>query len=145
MTILNQDIPGIRGLTHEQNTGIFAYLDEYGNGALIRKEFMDVGTVLLLNLEQQTDTTTFVEKHLPSVFKSHFCQTLCKSVKSRKFESTIEMVLVLNAVIITAQDYPMLIGQEEVTETSIMEGVETIFTVVYIFKALIKIMAYGSN
>ena len=143
MTILKQDIPEIRGLSHEQNARIFAVLDKDGNGALDPDEFMDFGTVLLLNLEQQTEDTTFVEKHLPSVFKSHFYQSLCRTVKSKRFESSIEMILVLNAFIIAAQDYPMLVGKEEVTETDRMEGVETIFTLVYALEALLKIMVNG--
>ena len=142
MTILNQDIPEIKELSQEAKAIMFAFLDKNGDGTISQDEFMDFGSVLLLNLEQKKDYTTFVETHLPSVFRSGFYQTLCKSVKSKRFEYSVEAVLVLNAVIIAAEDYPMLAGHE-VTMTSRIEGSETIFTVVYIIEVMLKIMVSG--
>ena len=143
MTILNQDIPEIETFSQEQHATIFAFLDKDYDGTISKEEFLDFGSVLLLNLDHHIDDTTFVSTYLPSIFQSNSYQKLCKFVKSQTFEVSIEIVLILNAVIILAKDYPMLAGQEGVEETSRMEGVETIFTVVYTIEAVLKIMVYG--
>ena len=144
MTILNQDIPEIETFSQEQHTTIFAFLDKDDDGTISKEEFLDFGSVLLLNLDHHIyDGTTFVSTYLPSIFHSSSYQKLCKVVKSQRFEVAIEIVLILNAIIILAQDYPMLAGQEGVEEASRMEGVETIFTVVYSMEAVLKIMVYG--
>jgi hypothetical protein len=72
-------------------------------------------------------------------------------VKSTGFEYALDVVLVLNAVIIAFQDYPMLSGQDVTRDPhyndgyidTIWEFMETIFTVVYVLEAMLKIMVEG--
>ena len=144
MTILNQDIPEVHGLSHEEKTIMFAFLDKDGDGTISQDEFLEFGSVLLLNLTKKSHYATFVETNLPDVFQSNFYQTLSKAVKSNAFERTIEIVLVLNAVIIAAQDYDILLGHE-IDRVYRMEGAETVFTVVYVIEAMLKIMVNGWN
>jgi len=151
MTILNQDIPEILRLSGEEKSIIFGFLDKDGDNTISRDEFLEFGTVFLLKLEKKSDYATFVETRLPSISRSHFYQTLCKSVKSIRFESSVDIVLVLNASIVAAQDYPMLAGQDVSQDPSYQNGymdtvyekAETIFTVLYVIEAMLKIMVNG--
>eukprot|EP00584_Thalassiosira_punctigera_P014654 CAMPEP_0172548632 /NCGR_PEP_ID=MMETSP1067-20121228/17872_1 /TAXON_ID=265564 ORGANISM="Thalassiosira punctigera, Strain Tpunct2005C2" /NCGR_SAMPLE_ID=MMETSP1067 /ASSEMBLY_ACC=CAM_ASM_000444 /LENGTH=816 /DNA_ID=CAMNT_0013335873 /DNA_START=47 /DNA_END=2497 /DNA_ORIENTATION=+ len=157
MTILNQDVAEIQGLAADEMAIMYAILDKDGSNCISLDEFLGFGSVLLIKLSKSSDYATFVETHLPSIFGSSFYQTLCKSVKSKTFESVMEVILVLNAVIIAAQDYPVLVGQNVIHDVrnqvvvgnsnghidAVWEGAETVFTVVYVFEAMLKIMVYG--
>ena len=86
MTILNQDIPEVHGLSHEEKTIMFAFLDKDGDGTISQDEFLDFGSVLLLNLTKKSYYATFVETNLPNVFQSNFYQALSTAVKSIAFD-----------------------------------------------------------
>ncbi|KAL7534858.1 LOW QUALITY PROTEIN: hypothetical protein ACHAXR_006128 [Thalassiosira sp. AJA248-18] len=151
MTILNQDIPEIRGLSEDDKAIMFALLDKDGDREISRAEFAQFGSILLLNLTKLSEYATFVETNLPSIFRSNFYHQFSSIVKSKRFEYSIEVVLVLNAVIVAAQDYPILAGLDMSRDPHYRdgfidtrwEGVETIFTVVYVVEALSKIMVNG--
>lgn len=149
MTILNQDIPEVESMSEEEKRILFAFLDKDGDNTISRDEFMEFGSIFLISLEKGSAYATFVEIYLPSVFSSDFYQTLCKSVKSAGFEKVIDVVLVLNAGIVLAQDYPLLAGQDvsgsEYREGAmkVYETAETIFTVLYVSEAILKIMVNG--
>ena len=149
--ILNQDVPEIQRLSKDERGIIFAFLDKDGSSSISRNEFLDFGTILLLQLTKQSDYATFVELKLPHVHQSNWFQTLCKTVRSIGFEYFIDVSLVLNAVIIALQDYPLLVGQD-VTEDphfddgyidTIWELMETIFTAIYVLEATLKIIVEG--
>lgn len=112
-------------------------------------EFLDFSTVLLVSLAKKTDYSTFVEANFPSLFASNAWQTVCKTVKSKQFEYTIEWLLVLNAVLIAAQDYPQLAGLDATTDPTYREGnnvwedLETVFTVIYVVECVLKITVNG--
>ena len=151
ITILNQDIKEIRGMTREEQSILFAFLDKDGSNTINREEFLDFGSVLLVQLAKKSDYATFVETNLPLVFRSQSYQTLCKLVKSKRFDHVIEVLLVLNALVVAAQDYPMLAGEDVSLDPhykdgymdTIWENLETIFTVFYVIEATLKIMVNG--
>lgn len=151
MTILNQDMQEIGRLSQEEKSILFAFLDKDGDGTISRDEFLNFGSVLLLDLAKKSDYATFVETHWPSIFTSDFYQSLCNIVKSKRFENAVEVILVLNAFIIAAQDFPMLTGQDVENDPAyqdgyidtLYEGAETIFTILYVIEAMLKIMVNG--
>ena len=147
MTILNQDIADIRALSEDEKSILFAILDKDGNDSIDLNEFLEFGSVLLIKLAKKSDYDTFVQTHLPSIFASDFYQALCKAVKSKRFEHVIEIVLVLNGIQVAVQDYPQLAGQNVEQDpggmNTLWETVETVFTVVYVIEAMLKIMVNG--
>ena len=151
MLILNQDVPEIQKLSKDERSIIFAFLDKDGSSDIDLDEFLNFGKILLLDLAKKSDYATFVEVRFPRVNQSNWYQGLCKFVKSKGFEYALDIVLVLNAVIIAFQDYPMLSGQDVTRDPHYSDGyidtiwelMETIFTVVYVLEAMLKIMVEG--
>jgi len=144
ITILNQDIPEIGSLSRDQQSILFAFLDKDGNNVISRDEFLDFGSVLLLHLKKGSEYTTFVELHLPTLWRSNTYQAICKAVKSKQFDNGVEVVLVLNAVLSCAQDYPILTGQDShINPSTVWENFQTIFTLLYVVEASLKIIVNG--
>ena len=148
MTILNQDIPEIRGLSRDEEAILFAVLDKDGSNSISRDEFLNFGLVLLLSLSKRSEYMTFVEAHLPKLWNSPVYQALCKTVRSKRFDKAVEIVLVLNAIIVAAQDYPMLAGVSK--DPHYLDGIdtkweafETVFTIIYVIETMLKIMVNG--
>ena len=148
MTILNQDIPEIRGLSRDEEAILFAVLDRDGSNTISRDEFLNFGLVLLLSLSKRSEYMTFVEAHLPKMWNFPVYQALCKTVRSKRFDKAVEIVLVLNAIIVAAQDYPMLAGVSK--DPHYLDGIdtkweafETVFTIIYVIETMLKIMVNG--
>ena len=112
MTIINQDVAEIRGISEDEKAILFAFLDKDGDNAICREEFMQFGQVLLLKLSRKSDYATQMETRFPSVYRSSAWQTTCTIVKSKRMDHIIEAVLVMYAFVIGLQDYPMLSGQD---------------------------------
>ena len=70
---------------------------------------MDFGLLLLLSMQKETRVTTFIEAKLPFVYRSRCYGYLSKLVKSPKFDSAIEIVLALNALVILLEEFPALV------------------------------------
>ena len=151
ITIINQDVPEIQRLSKDERGIIFAFLDKDGSSTISLNEFLDFGKILLLRLTKQSDYATFVEQNLPHMHQSNWFQSLCKIVRSKGFEYVIDVILVSNAVIIAFQDYPLLVGEDVTTDPHFNDGyidtvwelMETIFTVLYVVEATLKITVYG--
>ncbi len=151
MLILNQDVPEIQRLSKEERGIIFAFLDRDGSSTISRDEFLDFGKILLLRLTKQSDYATFVERNLPYVHQTIWYQSLCTLVKSDGFESFLDILLVLNAVIIGIQDYPLLVGKDVTQDPHFRDGyidtvwerLETIFTVIYVLEVGVKVLVNG--
>jgi len=115
------------------------------------KEFQEFSSALLLRLHKTSEYATWVETHLPSVFGSHLYQRLSTFVKSKRFESIIDIVLVLNAAIAARQDYPVLAGHDVSKDPhfedgyidTVWEAAETLFTGLYVIEAMLKITVNG--
>ena len=152
MQILDEDIPDFQGLSDDAIKAImFAFLDKDGDNALNRDEFLEFDSILRLNLGKHSVYATFVEVNYPHFYKSQFYQTFVTYVKSARFEVCIEVLLILNAVLVFTQDYPILVGEDVSQDPhyqdgymdTIWEHLETIFTVVYVVEAMVKIMVNG--
>lgn len=109
MAILNHDIPEIKAMSSDEKSIFFALLDKDGSDTICQEEFMDLGLLLLLSMKKETRVTAFVESKLPFVYHSRCYAYLSKIVKSPRFDSTIEIVLALNALVILAEEYPVLV------------------------------------
>eukprot|EP00970_Alexandrium_tamarense_P010420 scaffold2107_cov192-Alexandrium_tamarense.AAC.47 len=151
MIILNQDIPEIKKLSNDERSIFFAIMDKDGSSTISLDEFLHFDDILLLDLAKQSDYATFVEINFPDVYKSTWYQHLCNIVRSKSFEYTIDAILLLNAVIIAVQNYSILTGQDTTQDPKYNDGfidttweaLETLFTVLYVFEALLKIMVNG--
>lgn len=151
MLILNQDIPEIRNLSQDERSIIFAFLDRDGSSSISIDEFLQFGKILLLDLSKQSDYHTVVQIYFPRINETRWYQALCRFVKSASFEYCLDVILVLNAAIIAFQDYPELSGQDVTRDYHYYDGyidtvwelMETIFTVVYVLEATLKITVDG--
>lgn len=120
--ILNEDFPQIRRMSKDEGNLIFGFLDRDGSSTITMDEFLDFGNVLLLEFTKESDYVTFVEKHLPKVFRSRGWQEVCKFAHSTAFEYCIDLILVANAVIIAIQSYPELSGQDVAMDPHYNDG-----------------------
>ena len=152
MTILDEDIPDFQGLSDNAIKVImFAFLDKDGDNELNRDEFLEFDSILRLNLGKHSVDVTFVEANYPFFYKSQFYQKIVTHVKSERFDMCIEVMLILNAVLVFTQDYPILAGEDVSQDPhyqdgymdTIWEHLETIFTIVYVVEAMVKIMVNG--
>ena len=109
--ILNEDFPEFRKLSKEETALLFAFLDKDGSSTITEDEFMDFGSVLLLEFDRESDYTTWVQRSFPKLFASQRYQEFCNIVKSEIFEYAIDFVLILNAAVIAIQTYPELSGE----------------------------------
>lgn len=108
--------------------------------------------MLILKVRKKSDYLTFVETNLPSVFGSDLYQQLRTFVKSKRFEHGVEVILVMNAILVAVQDYPLLAGSDDFSLNphyrdgsidTVYELIESIFTALYVIEALLKIMVNG--
>lgn len=151
MTILNQDIPEIQLLSKDERSILFAFLDRDGSSQISRDEFLDFGKILLLRLTKQSDYATFVERNLPHLHDSSWYQSFTSLIKSDGFEKVLDFLLVLNAVVIAIQDYPLLVGKDVGEDPHFRDGyidtvwerLETIFTVIYVLEVAVKVLVNG--
>ena len=84
-----------------------------------------------------------------------YTQRFVRFVNSDKFESVIDIILLLNAVVITIQSWPILVGETITFDGHYMEAyrdgsidtywemIETVFTCIYCLEAVFKIIAMG--
>mmetsp|Transcript_12926 Transcript_12926/g.30210 ORF Transcript_12926/g.30210 Transcript_12926/m.30210 type:complete len:840 (+) Transcript_12926:141-2660(+) len=151
MLILNQDVPEIDNLSKDEKGIIFGFLDMDGSSFISKDEFLRFGTILLLRLTKKSDYVTFIQRHFPLVYESSWYQALAKYVTSPAFENVVDVVLILNAVVVAIQDYPMLSGQDVTGNLHYKDGsidtawesIEAIFTVLYVLEASLKILING--
>jgi two pore calcium channel protein, plant len=112
---------------------------------------MDFGNVLLLEFTKASDYATFVETRLPKLFATRAYQRFCFIVQSAWFESSIDFILLLNAIVVGIQSYPELSGTQVTLDDSYWDGsidtiwelVETLFTVIYTLEVIAKTTVYG--
>jgi Ca2+-binding EF-hand superfamily protein len=108
--ILNEDFPKFRDLSFDDTALLFAILDKDGSSEISKEEFMDISSVLFLEFVRQSDYESWVERTFPKFADSERYQSFCSAVKSEGFEKTIDLILILNAVVVAIQSYPELSG-----------------------------------
>jgi Ca2+-binding EF-hand superfamily protein len=143
---LDEDVPDFQGLSDPAIRNImFAFLDRNGTNALNRDEFLEFDSILQLHLGRQSIYTTFVEVNFPSIYESHWYQTFVSVIKSNRFDNAVEAVLIMNLILVFAQDYPILAGKDVSLscKITVWENLETVFTAAYVVEALVKILVNG--
>lgn len=149
--ILNEDFPEIRSLSEDETKMIFGLLDKDGSSTINLGEFLHFGKLLLLDFTKKSDYDTFVERYLPKFAESEQYKVLCRAVKSTKFEAFVDFSLILNALVIGIQSYPLLAGHDVKLDPHYSDGyidtpweiIETAFTLLYVIEAILKIMVRG--
>jgi two pore calcium channel protein len=149
--ILNEDFPEIRRLDKDEENLIFGFLDKDGSSTITVDEFLDFGNVLLLEFTKESDYETIMQRFLPKLYHSCGWQAVCTFVQSTVFEYSIDLILLLNAVIIAIQSYPELSGKDITMDPhyndgyidTIWELMETAFTMVYVLEVVVKILVDG--
>jgi len=114
--ILNDDFPEFRHLSYEETSLLFALLDKDGSSTISRTEFMRFGEVMMLDFYEARVYTSWVEVYFPEYFKSELHQWFCSLVRSDRFETAIDVILVLNALVVAVQTYP------EISDSSVSIG-----------------------
>lgn len=148
MAVLNKDFPKVNTMSSEEKSILFALLDKDGSDSISLEEFLDFGLVLLFTLSEESDYVTLVETMLPSVYRSQWYARLSEVVKSNRFDTAVDAILVLNAVTEFMQDYSMLVGQGSVSQNidaldTSWEKLETLFTALYVLEVILKVTING--
>ena len=126
--VLNEDFPEFRSLSDEDMDLLFAFLDKDGSSKISEEEFMDFGSVLMLEFVKKSDYATFIEIHFPQFYQSGCWQKFCTVVQASYFEYAIDVILVLNAAVVAIQTYPELSGQSVHLDPKYWDGsVDTVW------------------
>eukprot|EP00521_Asterionellopsis_glacialis_P014788 CAMPEP_0195301872 /NCGR_PEP_ID=MMETSP0707-20130614/30087_1 /TAXON_ID=33640 /ORGANISM="Asterionellopsis glacialis, Strain CCMP134" /LENGTH=536 /DNA_ID=CAMNT_0040364959 /DNA_START=53 /DNA_END=1666 /DNA_ORIENTATION=- len=151
LIVLNEDFPQLREIPENEAKILFGFLDKDGTEKISEEEFMDFCNVMLLKFEKSSLYKSVIELHFPNFYKSKIWQRIARYIDSSTFEITIDVVLVLNAVIVAIQSYPILIGEsvelnpnvDDGQIDTVWEAMETAFTVFYFFEMIFKILVKG--
>mmetsp|Transcript_61551 Transcript_61551/g.181897 ORF Transcript_61551/g.181897 Transcript_61551/m.181897 type:complete len:558 (-) Transcript_61551:117-1790(-) len=149
--VLNEDCPEISHIPGETAELLFALLDKSGDDKVSEEEFLNFGTVMLVQFDCSTRYATLVQTCLPTLYNRGGYQTFCNIIKSEAFERFVDFVLLLNAVVVTIQTYPELTGQGSMQNPKLADGnidtiwelFQTIFTVFYCLEMASKVLVLG--
>lgn len=121
--ILNNDFPEFRHLSDDDAKLLFAILDRDGSSMISEEEFMDFGNVLLQAFSKTSDYTTFLEMHYPRFFHSDGWQRFGRIIKSTSFDHAMDLILAMNALVVTIQTWPELSGQVVALDSKYYYGI----------------------
>jgi Ion transport protein len=138
---------------------VFALLDKDGTETITPDEFMNLGLVLQLEMVHHSAYQTALERYWPALHQSSFFQRIQHAIRSPRFDTFVDCVLVMNALVIAIQSYPELSGQRVSDESSnftsdlyqdgkintAWEVVETVFTALYVLECGLKVAVFGSR
>eukprot|EP00547_Thalassionema_nitzschioides_P003031 CAMPEP_0194206606 /NCGR_PEP_ID=MMETSP0156-20130528/5581_1 /TAXON_ID=33649 /ORGANISM="Thalassionema nitzschioides, Strain L26-B" /LENGTH=818 /DNA_ID=CAMNT_0038933165 /DNA_START=52 /DNA_END=2508 /DNA_ORIENTATION=- len=149
--ILNEDFPELRTIPEDEAKLLFAILDRDGSGTISKKEFLEFGNVLLLEFEKVDSFKPLLKKCAPRIYNSRSFQGFKKFIESKLFDSIIDTVLVLNAIVVFIQSYDMLLGVNEGKDESYQDGtidttwefLEAVFTLIYVVEMMVKLAVKG--
>ena len=133
----------------EHEAILFGLLDRDGGGTVDQAEFERLVTLLQISIKQ-VQSATFMSLWFPSLYNSEYFQLFVDTVHHHRFEMTVDVILVLNAVVVGYQTYLERDSHPDPTQEyndhhidTIAENMETVFTVLYCLEALLKIIALG--
>eukprot|EP01025_Chloroclados_australasicus_P026635 TRINITY_DN2644_c0_g2_i3.p1 TRINITY_DN2644_c0_g2~~TRINITY_DN2644_c0_g2_i3.p1 ORF type:complete len:1597 (-),score=226.96 TRINITY_DN2644_c0_g2_i3:362-4915(-) len=128
---------------------VFAMLDDDGTEVLSRKNFVKLVTVLHVRFEK-VEKDTFLERNFPTLFKSRIFQGFKRVVLSAWFEYAMMVVLIVMAVLTIVESASDLSGkvvkpssENDRRVDSLWNFVELLFTLIFVFEAIVKILAMG--
>jgi hypothetical protein len=152
---------------------LFAFLDKDGSSRIWEDEFMNFGNVMVLHFDRVDSYMTWVEKYFNTFYNSAGYQVrqlptenvpsqtisstytrlqrFCNVIRSPKFDRAVDIILVLNAIVVTVQSYPILVGETVAFDPRTSNGVidttwelfETMFTILYVLEFLVKWTVLG--
>lgn len=126
--VLNLDFPELRTISEEDTKLIFAVLDKDGSSQISEDEFMDFGSVLLLEFVKQSDYSTYIELNYPNFYHGELWQKVCAVVNSKYYEYAIDGILCLNAIVVAIQSWPELSDEVVVLDERYWDGsVDTVW------------------
>ncbi|CAB9519936.1 pore calcium channel protein 1 [Seminavis robusta] len=151
--ILNKDFPEFRHISSRDAKLLFAVLDRDGSAKISQHEFLDFGSIMLLEFFHEEEFATSIQLYFPKLYNSERYQNFLTVVKSEQFETAIDIILVMNAVVVVIQSWPLLIGDAVTQNEDFLDGtidtvwelIEAIFTAIYCVEAILKIVAMGWN
>ena len=128
LSILNYDFPEFRRLSEDETHILFAILDRDGTSHISEQEFMNFGNVLMLELCKSSDYASSVEIYFPNFFHSHCWQQFRRLIMSPYFEYMVDVILILNAIVVGIQSWPLLSDQKVVLDSKLLDGsIDTIW------------------
>jgi Ion transport protein len=134
LSILNNDFPEFRRLSRDETHILFAILDRDGTSHISEHEFMNFGNVLMLELCKTSDYASSVEIYFPTLFHSRCWQQFRRFIMAPYFEYIIDVILVLNAIVVGIQSWPLLSDQNVVLDSKLLDGsVDTIWGTLLLF------------
>lgn len=128
LSILNNDFPEFRRISQDETHILFAILDRDGTSKISEQEFMNFGNVLMLELCKSSDYASSVEVYFPKLFHSSCWQQFRRFIMASCFEYIIDFILILNAIVVGMQSWPLLSEQKVVLNSKLLDGsVDTIW------------------
>jgi Ion transport protein len=121
-SILNNDFPEFRRLSPDETHILFAILDRDGTSRISEEEFMSFGNVLMLEFHRSSDYASSIEVHFPRFFHSREWQRFRSIVIAPSFEYVIDFILILNAIVVGIQSWPLLSDQKVVLDAKLVDG-----------------------
>jgi Ca2+-binding EF-hand superfamily protein len=126
--LLNHDFPEFRRLSEDETHILFAILDRDGTSRITEEEFMNFGSVLTLELHKTSDYASMIEVYFPKLFHSHCWQQFRQLILAPYFEHIIDFILMLNAIVVAIQSWPLLSEQKVVLNSKLLDGsIDTIW------------------
>ena len=131
---------------------MFVFLNKDGDNVLNPDEFLKFDLILQLNLGKHLVQAIFLKSTIHPSTNIIFSDTCVTYVKSARFHICIEVILILNAILVFIQVYPILVGEDVAQNPhyhqdsnldTIWKHLERISTVVYVVEAMVNIMVNG--
>lgn len=149
--ILNKDFPEFRHISKRDAKLLFAVLDRDGSAVISQDEFLDFGSILLLDFFQADDFAPFIQRRFPKLYNTPTYQRFVNFMKSDDLEQVINFILLLNAAVVVIQSWPLLVGAPVTLNHNYLDGtidtvwelIEALFTGIYCLEAMLKIVAIG--
>ena len=149
--ILNKDFPEFQHISSRDAKLFFAVLDRDGSALINQDEFLDFGSVLLLEFFSEDHFAPWVQRYFPKFYRTPRYQSFVKFMRSETLESVVNYILLLNAAVVVVQSWPLLVGSEVAVNESYFDGtidtvwelIEAVFTAIYCLEAALKIIALG--
>ncbi|EQC25885.1 hypothetical protein, variant [Saprolegnia diclina VS20] len=133
-------------LKHDKMKTLFATLDIAQDDQLSWPEFARLCSVFHTALATRTLPPPELQRYCPRLYYSAPFQKLARLVCDARLDTFVDTLLVINAVVIVLESFPVLNGDATVpieTEFCFWERVEGVFSLVYVVEMIVKVLVYG--
>ena len=136
-------------IPEEEAKVLFSILDKDGSEVLEMDEFIRFGQAMCLEFEEFRKYESCFSN--PAIIQSPHFIALQNLMTTGVFDKFIDAIVLLNAIIVLAQSYPMFAGKTVEEDPRAVDGyidtpweiAETIFTIIYLIEMSSKIAALG--